>query len=127
MSKPVFKNLLTIDGRRNRKSYIILYVSSFIIPIALIFFGAAILDVFSPDLNGTANLVFLVYIIICFGSAIIVQLFSIAQRCHDCGWSAWYLILLLIPVIGAGFAILMLIRRGDQGANMYGPDPIRSE
>lgn len=47
-----------------------------------------------------------------------------AQRCHDIGRSAWWLLLVPIPFIGIIWAILVLgFRRGDPGTNQYGPDP----
>lgn len=47
-----------------------------------------------------------------------------AQRCHDIGRSAWWLLLVPVPIIGIIWAILVLgFRRGDPGDNQYGPDP----
>lgn len=47
-----------------------------------------------------------------------------AQRCHDIGRSAWWLLLVPVPIIGVAWAILVLgFRRGDAGDNQYGPDP----
>jgi uncharacterized membrane protein YhaH (DUF805 family) len=47
-----------------------------------------------------------------------------AKRCHDIGRSAWWLLLLLIPVIGILWLVAVLaFRRGNPGRNQYGPDP----
>ena len=47
-----------------------------------------------------------------------------SRRCHDTGRSAGWLLLLLIPILGFLWLIAVLFfRRGDHGANQYGPDP----
>lgn len=46
------------------------------------------------------------------------------QRLHDIGQSGWTLLCLLIPVIGPLWLVLQLLRRGVEGKNRYGPDPV---
>ncbi|MDB6051273.1 MAG: hypothetical protein JWR17_4019 [Pseudomonas sp.] len=47
-----------------------------------------------------------------------------AQRLHDAGWSAWLLLLNLVPVVGSLFPILMVVVPGNPGPNQYGaPQP----
>ncbi|WP_397451105.1 DUF805 domain-containing protein [Pseudomonas sp. NA-150] len=47
-----------------------------------------------------------------------------AQRLHDAGWSAWLLLINLIPFVGMFFPLLMMIIPGNTGANQYGaPEP----
>jgi uncharacterized membrane protein YhaH (DUF805 family) len=47
------------------------------------------------------------------------------KRCHDRGKSAWWCLLLIIPIVGFIWAIIDLgILPGTQGANEYGPDPL---
>jgi uncharacterized membrane protein YhaH (DUF805 family) len=44
-----------------------------------------------------------------------------AKRCHDIGRSAWWLILLLIPIIGLAWVFFVLgLRRDDPETNQYG-------
>jgi uncharacterized membrane protein YhaH (DUF805 family) len=51
-----------------------------------------------------------------------------AQRLHDRGRSAWWLFLLLAPVIGPIWLTWQLLRRGDAAANAYGDNPaVRSD
>jgi uncharacterized membrane protein YhaH (DUF805 family) len=46
------------------------------------------------------------------------------KRCHDIGRSSWWLLLLLLPIIGVLWVIAVLaFRRGNPGSNQYGPDP----
>jgi uncharacterized membrane protein YhaH (DUF805 family) len=46
------------------------------------------------------------------------------QRLHDTGRSGYPLLLLVIPVLGPIWVLLLLLRRGADGSNVYGPDPL---
>jgi uncharacterized membrane protein YhaH (DUF805 family) len=46
------------------------------------------------------------------------------QRLHDIGRAGPNLLLLLIPVLGPLWVLLLLCRRGGEGANRYGVDPL---
>ena len=54
------------------------------------------------------------------------SLFAIlVKRYHDLGRSGWWLVLLLIPVIGVLWVFIELaLRRGKPGQNRYGADPV---
>ncbi len=48
-----------------------------------------------------------------------------AKRCHDLDRSAWYLLWGLIPIIGDLWLLYQLgFRKGTEGQNLYGPDPL---
>lgn len=53
----------------------------------------------------------------------VVSVFIGAKRLHDLGWSAWLWLILLIPIIGGVFSLVMLIVPGNEGPNRYGPPP----
>ncbi|MGQ0676930.1 MAG: DUF805 domain-containing protein [Rhodospirillales bacterium] len=47
------------------------------------------------------------------------------KRCHDRNKSGWWLLLALVPIIGAIWVLVELgCLRGDAGANRFGPDPL---
>ncbi len=46
------------------------------------------------------------------------------QRLHDMGRSGGALLLLVIPVLGPLWVLLLLLRRGGEGGNRYGRDPL---
>lgn len=49
------------------------------------------------------------------------------KRWHDRGKSGWWMLIYLVPVIGALWALVELgFLEGDSGANEYGPDPLTS-
>ncbi len=46
------------------------------------------------------------------------------QRLHDIGRSGWSLLTLLIPVLGPLWLLLQLVKRGVEGGNRHGQDPL---
>jgi uncharacterized membrane protein YhaH (DUF805 family) len=48
-----------------------------------------------------------------------------AQRCHDCGWSGLWAVLLYVPYLGALVWGAALLLPGQGGSNQYGVDPLR--
>ena len=46
------------------------------------------------------------------------------QRLHDIGRSGLNLLILLIPVLGPVWVLLLLLRKGGEGNNRYGADPM---
>jgi uncharacterized membrane protein YhaH (DUF805 family) len=50
-----------------------------------------------------------------------------AKRCHDRAKSGWFLLIFLIPVLGALWLLIELgLLRGTSGPNRFGPDPLVS-
>ena len=48
------------------------------------------------------------------------------RRLHDTGKSGWFLLLALIPLVGAILLLVFMIQTGDPGPNQYGePVPAR--
>ncbi|MBI1891922.1 MAG: DUF805 domain-containing protein [Burkholderiales bacterium] len=46
------------------------------------------------------------------------------QRLHDTGRSGWALLALLVPVLGPLWLLVQLLRRGGEGDNRFGADPM---
>ena len=54
----------------------------------------------------------------------LVIVFACAARMRDRGRSPFWLVLILVPVLGpAWLAVELLFRGGTEGVNQYGPDP----
>jgi uncharacterized membrane protein YhaH (DUF805 family) len=50
--------------------------------------------------------------------------FSLAvRRVHDLGWSAWSLLLALIPLVNLYFYFCLYFQRGQESSNKYGDNP----
>jgi uncharacterized membrane protein YhaH (DUF805 family) len=116
MSKPVFEDLFTFSGRRNRKSYL-LYGLVMTVLLSVIW-GIAVVAMYGAGWGALviAGLVTL---------PIMVSGWAVgAQRCRDFGWTGWAMLLNLIPCVGWIFSLAILFIPGNQGPNRYGPDPI---
>lgn len=96
------------DGRIGRRSWWFGVVSLLAIDIVnLLIFGG----------EGPLALFISVFLIL---SAVMVSI----KRCHDRDKSAWWCLILAIPLIGTIWAVVELgILEGTKGVNRFGPDP----
>ena len=46
-----------------------------------------------------------------------------ARRLHDTGRSGWWLLIGLVPIVGAIVLLIFFVLEGHKGHNEYGPDP----
>ncbi|MCO1655114.1 DUF805 domain-containing protein [Pseudonocardia humida] len=49
------------------------------------------------------------------------------RRLHDTGRSAWWLLIVLVPLAGVVVLIVFWALEGQRGENAYGPDPKAAE
>lgn len=49
------------------------------------------------------------------------------RRFHDLGRSGWWVLLLLIPIIGPIVVLVWFLQPGDSGANDFGPDRLATD
>ena len=54
---------------------------------------------------------------------LIISLRISAQRLHDLNWSAWMLLLHLVPVATLILSFMLVLMPGTTGPNQYGPPP----
>lgn len=133
MSKPVFSDLFRLSGRRNRKSFILLFVA----------YVAALYPLIIIDLPDRLPVIFWIIFYSLSGPYWVAG----AQRLRDLGWAGvtvWLLpglgtlsvlsqhkivsfpefIILGISLVMALFTFGLMIVRGTRGPNKYGPDPL---
>ena len=46
------------------------------------------------------------------------------RRLHDIGKSGWWYFIIFIPIVGAILFLLWTCRKGTEGENVYGSDPL---
>ena len=111
-------------GRFGRLSYIawnmVLNIISYLILFAV--GGAAIMAGSDPDairefFSTAGGAITLVISLISF---VIYVIFGI-RRLHDINKSGWLMLLLIIPLVNLIFMIYLLLARGTDGANRFGP------
>ena len=63
-----------------------------------------------------------------YSLAVLVPSLAVSvRRLHDTGRSGWWILICLVPVIGALYFLYLTILEGQQGTNEYGPNPERSK
>ena len=60
-----------------------------------------------------------------FGLALLIPSIAVGvRRLHDTDRSGWWLLIGLVPVVGAIVLLVFMISSGTSGPNRFGPDPI---
>ena len=63
-------------------------------------------------------------LMILFGLAVLVPTIAVSiRRLHDTDRSGWWLLIGLIPLVGAIVLLVFFVTEGTKGDNQYGPDP----
>ncbi|MGM0877452.1 MAG: DUF805 domain-containing protein [Bacillota bacterium] len=106
----VLKNYVGFKGRARRKEYWMFALFSVIISIVLSIIELAI-DIESI-FSGLYSLAIL-----------LPSLAVTVRRLHDIGRSGWWLLIGIIPVIGAIVLLVLSCLDSQEGDNKYGPNP----
>jgi uncharacterized membrane protein YhaH (DUF805 family) len=106
----VIKNYAGFTGRARRTEYWMFTLISVIISI--------VLDVISYALKMGTLLGGL------YGLAVLIPTLAVGvRRLHDTDRSGWWLLIGLIPLVGAIILIVFFATEGNRGENQHGPDP----
>ena len=116
--KVVRDNYANFEGRARRKEYWMYILSIFVLYLALGIVGG-ILSIISDTL---AMLVYGLFSLLAL-ALIIPGLAVTVRRLHDTNKSGWFILVALIPFVGALYLLYLEILEGDKGPNQYGPDP----
>ncbi len=108
--KAVRDNYANFNGRAGVKEYWMFVLFYFIFYIA-----ASILD----TVIGTGFVISALYSL----ALLVPSLAAAVRRLHDTGKSGLWILVGFIPIIGFIWLIILLIKEGDPGPNMYGPPP----
>ena len=116
------RNLLS--GRINRNQYILCFLSAPLLMAILVALTA--LPVVVVDMRIYSD-IFLVILGILTLTLFLYWLSVFVRRLHDIGYSGYYALLLLVPIVG-NFAIpilviYLLVKEGQPAGNLYGPPP----
>ena len=112
----VLKQYDDFGGRARREEYWM-----FVVINAIFLVSTVILDNILGTVFGELNygLFYFLYII----AMLIPHLAVAVRRLHDIGKSGWMILILLIPIIGEIWLLVLFIRNSEQGENKYGPNP----
>ena len=112
----VLKNYAVFRGRAQRQEYWYFFLFNIIISIALSYIDSAMGN---PGVGEGAGMLGTVYSI-----AVLVPSIAVGvRRLHDTGRTGWWMLLGLIPIIGALVLIYFFVLDSTPGSNEYGPNP----
>jgi len=104
------KKYAAFSGRARRKEYWYFFLFNAIIGIVL-----GLID----NLVGAYNVLYGLYSLAVLLPGIGVSI----RRLHDTGHSGWWLLIGLIPLIGAIILLIYMVSDSQEGTNQYGPSP----
>jgi uncharacterized membrane protein YhaH (DUF805 family) len=113
------KFLFSFEGRISRYQYWV----QFVIPYVVLYVVAIIVDLLTGTYNaqsgvGLFSTIFLL-------SVIWPSLAILVKRCHDRNRSGWFVLISLIPIVGAIWLFVEIgCLRGSIGENRFGSDPV---
>ncbi len=112
----VLKKYAVFSGRARRKEYWMFFLFNLIISIILL-----AIDKMTGSFSETTGIGILESI---YSLAVIIPSIAVAvRRLHDTDRSGWWLLIALIPLIGAIVLLVFMVQDGKPGQNRYGPNP----
>jgi uncharacterized membrane protein YhaH (DUF805 family) len=105
----VLKKYAVFEGRARRKEYWMFVLCNAIITI--------ILDILFHFLDAP-------FLILLYALAVLLPNIGVSiRRLHDTGRTGWWLLIGLIPLVGAIILLVFFITDSEPGPNQYGPNP----
>jgi uncharacterized membrane protein YhaH (DUF805 family) len=113
----VLRQYVDFNGRARRTEYWMFALFTIIISIVL---GLLDLMLGLTFVEGTTS----GWLGLIYGLATLLPSLGVGvRRLHDTGRSGWWLLIGLVPLVGAIVLIVFLAQPGNPGSNAYGPDP----
>jgi uncharacterized membrane protein YhaH (DUF805 family) len=112
----VLKKYAQFSGRARRKEYWYFTLFNVIFSVVLSF-----VDGLTGTWNPESGVGLLSGI---YSLAVLIPAIAVGvRRLHDTGRSAWWLLILLIPLIGVIIFLVFMVLESQEGENQYGPSP----
>lgn len=112
----VIKNYAGFSGRAGRREYWMFYLVYLVIYVAL--------AIASAVLPGTLGSAFGILVLV-FAVGLLVPSIAVGiRRLHDSDRSGWWLLIVLIPVIGIFWLLYLMIIEGTPESNRFGSSPV---
>lgn len=105
----VLKKYAVFTGRARRREYWMFFLVNFIVGLVLAVIGRVL------DLEILQYLYSLAVLLPGLGVSV--------RRLHDTGRSGWWLLISLVPLIGAIVLLVFLVSDSQPDTNQYGPNP----
>ncbi len=110
------KKYIVFSGRSRRKEYWYFVLFNFLITIVLIQIDYAFLNIDPKTGYGVLSSL--------YSLGVVLPSLSVSvRRLHDTGRSGWWLLIGLIPLIGAIILLVFFLKDSIPGENQYGKSP----
>jgi uncharacterized membrane protein YhaH (DUF805 family) len=125
------QNLFSFSGRLNRAKFWLILIATdlaaFVVFAILVAMGGGSMDMTAdgamPTLGG--GIVGAIVAVVVWVAVVWIGLATGVKRFHDRGKTGWWVLIVLVPVIGGLWYLIECgFLRGTVGANAYGPDPL---
>ncbi len=103
---------LSAEGRMSRKDY----AQYYIIPAIVLYVGALIID---NILHSDGAVSLLMCLVLIWPTVV-----TLTKRLHDVNKSGWWQMVMIIPIVGFIFWVVIACTKGDTGVNKYGAEPL---
>jgi uncharacterized membrane protein YhaH (DUF805 family) len=110
----IFRFFFNVEGRIGREEYALGVTVVYALNFSILFY-LIVRETMSPI---SIVLLLLLDIAILVGLAVLM-----AKRCHDVGLPGSYFLLILVPLVGLFWPIVLGFLPGNPGPNAYGPAP----
>lgn len=114
-----FKNYAKFSGRTSRKDFWLFTLINTLVNYALTYLGALVGATISYNIGISPieySILAGIYSLIVF----IPSLAIMVRRMHDINKSGWMILVSLIPLAGFIWLLVLLCKKGNEGANNYG-------
>ena len=111
----VINSYFDFNARARRKEYWMFVLINSII---------SIVSFYLDNILGTTFAIGYGPIYIGYGLAVLIPSIAVAiRRLHDLGKSGWMYLLVILPIIGPIWLIILFVTEGEPGDNQFGPNP----
>lgn len=112
----VLKKYAVFSGRARRKEYWFFVLFNVIASVVL-----SVIDGMTGTLDAEGGVGLLSGL---YGLAVLVPSIAVGvRRLHDIGRSGWWLLVVLVPLLGALVLLFFAVKDSQPGSNEYGPNP----
>lgn len=110
-------------GRFGRLSYLAWSMLLYI-PVWIISIGVSLAAPGNPEAMQPVALGMSVIMVIYMIPMVVSMWLFVIRRLHDFNASGWWSLLFIVPVANLIFGLVLLLRRGSEGLNSFGPERI---
>lgn len=120
----VLKNYATFSGRARRSEYWYFALFNIIFAIVASLLDRLIGDTFTMNFAGSPMSLGYGYIYVLYALAVFIPGLAVSvRRLHDVGKSGWFFFIVLIPLVGVIWLLVLFFSDSQFGPNKYGPNP----